>query len=141
MKTGDSHCSYLKDSNGCPQSDSHKSDCHFCLINQTKNTILAEDIYFADTPFKRLKGLLGRKNLNRGEALIIKPCNSIHTFFMRFPIDVLFLDRNNQAVQIIPSLKPFRLTRIYFKANLVIELPSGTINATNTHIGDRLQIL
>ncbi len=110
------------------------------LINQTKNTILAEEVSFADTPLKRIKGLLGRKDFHRGQALIIKPCNAIHTFFMRFPIDALFVDRNYKVVQTIAYLKPFRLTSIYFKASLVIELPSGTIQATPTEVGDQLTL-
>ena len=108
------------------------------LINQTKHTILAEDVSLADTPLKRIKGLLGRKDFQRGQALIIKPCNCIHTLFMRFPIDVLFVDGNYQVRQTLSSLKPFRLTKIYFKAKLVIELPSGTIKDSLTSVGDQL---
>ncbi len=70
------------------------------IINKTKNTILAEEAYIADTVFSRVKGLLGKQSLDEGSALIIKPCNSIHTFFMRFPIDVFFVDRNNKIVKI-----------------------------------------
>ena len=59
------------------------------LINQTRGTVLAENIIFANTPAKRLKGLLGYKNFLNSQALIIKPCNCVHTLFMRFAIDVL----------------------------------------------------
>jgi hypothetical protein len=111
------------------------------LINQTKKTVLAEDVYFADTPFRRIKGLLGRKSFNQGQALVIKPCNSIHTFFMRFPIDLLFLDKNNKVVQAIPDVRPFRISSIYFQANYVIELPPGTINATSTSVADILSLV
>jgi uncharacterized membrane protein (UPF0127 family) len=108
------------------------------IINKTKDTILAENAVLADTFFKRIKGLIGRKEFTKGEALILEPCNSIHTFFMRFPIDVLFVDKDNRIIKAIISLKPFRLTPIYFKANLVVELPYGTISSTFTEPFDLL---
>ena len=110
------------------------------LVNQTKNTLLAEGVSLANTPFKRLKGLLGRKDFPAGQALIIQPCNSIHTFFMRFPIDVLFVDKDNRVIQTISSLKPFRLTPIYFHARLVIEFSPRTIKDSLIEIGDRLTL-
>ncbi len=108
------------------------------LINQTKNTILAEEVYFADTPAKRIKGLLGRKNFASKEALIIKPCNSVHTFFMRFPIDLLFINKNNQVIKLIPNLAPFRLSPICVSSCFVVELPAGVIEDTLTSQGDQL---
>ncbi|MDO8661637.1 MAG: DUF192 domain-containing protein [Candidatus Omnitrophota bacterium] len=108
------------------------------LINQTKNTILAETVYFADTPCKRIKGLLGRKNFASGEALIIKPCNAVHTFFMRFPIDLLFVDKTNKVLKVISNLTPFRLSPVYFRSCLVVELPAGRAKSTFTSQGDQL---
>jgi uncharacterized membrane protein (UPF0127 family) len=108
------------------------------IINRTKNTVLAENAVLADTVFKRIKGLIGRKEFVKGEALILKPCNSIHTFFMKFPIDIIFLDKNKRVIKTITCLKPFRLTPIYFKANLAIELPCGTIQTTFTEPADYL---
>lgn len=110
------------------------------IINKTKNTFLAGEVALADTPFKRIKGLLGRKEFRHGQALIIKPCNSIHTFFMRFSIDVLFLDNDNKVVATISCLKPFRFSPIYFNANLTVELPAGTIERTFTEKGDTIQL-
>ena len=106
------------------------------LINKTKNTILAEYAVVADTPFKRIKGLLGKNDFKLGEALILKPCNSIHTFFMRFPIDVLFVDKENRLIKTTSLLPPFCLTPIYFRAHFAIELPAGTIQFTSTQEGD-----
>jgi len=111
------------------------------IVNRSKQSILADNISCADTSFKRLKGLLGRKSLNKGEALIITPSNSIHTFFMRFPIDVLFVDNNNRVIKVISSLKPYRLSPICWQGKFVIELPVGTIQASSTQEGDTLQIL
>jgi uncharacterized membrane protein (UPF0127 family) len=110
------------------------------IINRTKNTVLAENITVADTFFKRIRGLLGEKEFPKGCALILKPGNSIHTFFMRFPIDVLFMDKDNRVVKAISHLNPFCLTKIYFRATWVIELPADTIQATSTQKGDTFLI-
>ncbi len=110
------------------------------IINLTKNTVLAEDARMVDTFFRRIKGLLGRKDFRPREALIIKPCNSIHTFFMHFPIDVLFVDRHNRVIKTITALKPSRLTGIYFNATFAIELPGGTVESTSTSKADTLTI-
>lgn len=99
---------------------------------------MAEDVLIAGSFFKRIKGLLGRRNLDKGQALIITPCNSIHTVFMRFPIDVLFVDKTNKVIQALPDVKPFKFTGIYFQANEVIELPCETIKNSLTSIGDQL---
>lgn len=111
------------------------------LINQTRATVLAEDIMFANTPVKRLKGLLGDKSLLDGLALVIKPCNCVHTLFMRFSIDVLFVDKNNKVVKALGQLSPFRLSNLYWKSQIAVELPSGKIKSTQTQNGDLLQFL
>ncbi|MDP2928216.1 MAG: DUF192 domain-containing protein, partial [Candidatus Omnitrophota bacterium] len=95
------------------------------LINQTKNTVLAEDVFIANTPFKRIKGLLGRKVFLPNQAIILDPCNSVHTFFMRFAIDILFVDKDYKVIKAILKLDPNRITRIYWQAIRVIELPAG----------------
>ena len=111
------------------------------LINQTRGTVLAEDIVFANTPVKRLKGLLGDKSLLDGQALIIKPCNCVHTLFMRFSIDVLFMDKNNKVVKALGRLDPFRFSKLYWKSQVVVELPCGKLKSTQTQDGDSLQFL
>lgn len=110
------------------------------IINQSKNRVLAEDAMIANTFFARIKGLLGRKNFEPGQALILKPCDSIHTFFMRFPIDILFVGKDNKVIKAISSLKPFRLTAIYFNATFALELPAGTIQSSSTCRGDLILI-
>jgi uncharacterized membrane protein (UPF0127 family) len=109
------------------------------LINQTKNTVIAEEVVIADNILKRMKGLLGKKEFSPGQALVLTPCNCIHTLFMNFPIDVLFVDKDNRVIKAIPSLKPFALSPICPKAAYVIELPSGVISSTSTHAGDYLK--
>jgi hypothetical protein len=111
------------------------------LINQTKNIILAEDVFIARTIFTRIKGLLGRRTFLPGQALILAPCSSVHTFFMHFPIDVLFIDKDYKVVQALSLLNPNRISRTYWHSSKVIELPAGRLGVTNTEIGDKLQLL
>jgi hypothetical protein len=106
------------------------------IINQNKNTVLAEDVIIADTPAKRMKGLLDRHEFKKGQAIILAPCNSVHTFFMRFPIDVVFIDRKNQVVKVISNLKPWRLSGIYPSACSCIELPANSIISGLASLGD-----
>lgn len=110
------------------------------IINKTNSNILADNVKIANTPFSRIKGLLGKGKFSQGEALILDPCNSIHMLFMRFPIDVLFVGKDNRVAKAIPSIKPFQITPIYFKAKFAIELPVGTIQSTSTQQGDCLTL-
>lgn len=110
------------------------------ITNKTKNTILASNVLLANTSFKRMRGLLGKKKLKSGEGLILKPANSIHTFFMHFPIDVIFVNKNNQAIKVMPNLPPWRISPIYLQSNFVIELPQGSIQSSQTSQGDEILI-
>lgn len=85
---------------------------------------LAAQVELADSLFTRMKGLLGRDSLADGLCLWIKPCKGVHTFFMRFPIDVLFLDKEWRVVEIVRNLPPNRMTPVYAKAASVLELPA-----------------
>lgn len=109
------------------------------IINVTKNVVIADKAEIADSFLKRTVGLLGRSRLPKGEALLLKNASSIHTFFMRFPIDVLFINRKNVVVKIFSDMRPFRLSSIHLFCD-AIELPAGTIQATSTQEGDILQI-
>ena len=110
------------------------------IIDVNKSCILADKIFLADKFLSRLMGLLSFKSLEKNQAMILRPANSIHTFFMRFPIDLLFVDKNNRIVKTVSCMRPFRATSICLKSQFVIELPAGTIDAKNTSIGDCLQI-
>lgn len=101
---------------------------------------LSNNVAVADSLLKRMKGLLGKNNMPEGEALWIKPCMSIHTLLMKFPIDAIFLNKRNQVIAVIKNLKPNRLTWFYPKAASVLELPAGTVAATGTKVGDKLEI-
>ena len=102
---------------------------------------LSNNVIVADSPLKRMKGLLGRKEMQEGEALWITPCYSIHTFFMRFPIDVVFLSKKNRVVALVKNIKPNRMTRLYLRATSDLEMPSGTIESTATEIEDQIEIV
>lgn len=104
--------------------------------NRTRQTWLVTNLRVADTFFRRAIGLMGRTALDPGEGLWIIPCQSIHTFGMRFPIDVLFLDRHGRVVKLISELKPRRLVLPVMAATSVLELPAGTIARTATEVGD-----
>jgi uncharacterized membrane protein (UPF0127 family) len=110
------------------------------ITNQTRNIVLADHAQLADTYLSRLTGLLNRTRLNQGEALIITRCQQIHMFFMRFAIDVIFIDSSNRAVGLVKDIKPWQLSAIFWQANRAIELPPGVIAKTQTVIGDQIQI-
>ncbi|MFC1708469.1 DUF192 domain-containing protein [Candidatus Omnitrophota bacterium] len=110
------------------------------VLNKTKNVALAERAEVANTSFQRLKGLLGRQGLEAGQGMIITPCSSIHTFFMRFAIDAIFLGRDGQVVAMAHSLPPARLFGSPLKGKLVIELPPGVLKETMTELNDAISI-
>jgi uncharacterized protein len=105
--------------------------------NLTRNMMLATCLDVANTSSKRNKGLLGRECLSSGEGLWILPCPAVHTFWMQFPIDLIFLDRKNRIQKLVSGVPPWRLS-ICFCAHSVLELPSGTICNTQTHLKDVL---
>lgn len=94
----------------------------------------------ADTSTKRIKGLLGKSVFKPGSALILKPCQSVHTFFMRFPIDVVFVNAENSIIKTYNNLRPWRMSNFFFSACLCIEFPSGTLIGTDTKVGDILSL-
>jgi uncharacterized membrane protein (UPF0127 family) len=92
----------------------------------------------ADSSAKRSKGLLGRKSLSPGEGLWILPCESVHTFWMRFSIDLIYLDRQKRIRRLVSAVPPWRISAC-FSAHSVIELPAGVITDTLTQPGDMLE--
>jgi len=107
--------------------------------NTTRGTILASSLEVADTGPARNKGLLNRDGLPPGGGLWIVPCQSVHTFFMRFPIDLVYLDGHKRVRKVRTAVGPGRIS-FCFAAQSVIELPAGTIQQTQTHRGDSLAI-
>ena len=109
-------------------------------VNRSRGKTLGDRILAARTFLERLRGLLGRTDLARGEGLWIAPCRSIHTFGMSFPIDALFLDGEGRVIVLYEELRPFRATRSFRGAAGVLELPAGTIRRTGTVPGDVVEI-
>ncbi|HZT08070.1 MAG TPA: DUF192 domain-containing protein [Chloroflexota bacterium] len=107
--------------------------------NATRDATLAERGSVADNIWTRGRGLLGTRALSTGSGLLIRPCSSIHSFFMRYPFDAIFISREGAVLHLVRSMKPFRLSRLVFGAHAVLELPAGTIDATGTQIGDVIQ--
>ena len=108
------------------------------VSNLTRGTVLATSLEVADSGPKRNKGLLGRKHLAPGEGLWIVPCESVHTFFMQFAIDLVYLDRNHRIKKICNSVPAWRLSAC-LSAHSILELPAGTIRDTQTQAGDTLE--
>ncbi|HEY9745029.1 MAG TPA: DUF192 domain-containing protein [Oculatellaceae cyanobacterium] len=108
------------------------------VINQTRQTVIVEDLEVADNPIKRLIGLMGRPGLEAGKGLWIVPCNQIHSCFMRFEFDALFLDGEGQVLHTIERMRPWGASKLVWKARVVLELPPGRIQETGTALGDQL---
>ena len=94
----------------------------------------------ADTPAARMIGLLRHAGLPRGEGLVLRPCSSVHTWFMRFAIDVVFLDRGSTVLRTVDTLRPFGLAWGGWKAAMAIELPAGTLREAGVAVGDQLRL-
>ncbi len=110
------------------------------IVNTRTGRELASKALVADTFFRRTRGLLGKSGLGDGEALIIRPCRSVHMMFMTFPIDVVFCDAGNGVLSFQTNLKPWRISRHESMAQSVIELPAGTCSREQLAVDDVLEI-
>ena len=108
------------------------------LVNSTRHVVVADRVQRAVAIRDRIRGLLGRSIFAEGDALVIAPCNAVHTFFMKFPIDAAFLDRHGRVVRTVAEMRPWRATRFHLGASQVVELPAGTLARTGTGVGDLL---
>lgn len=106
--------------------------------NRTRGTVLATSLQVADSGPARRKGLLGRERLEPGEGLWIVPCESVHTFRMKFPIDLVYLDRKRRVKKVRESVPRSRISAC-LTAHSVLELASGAVRATQTQPGDVLE--
>jgi len=107
--------------------------------NQTRNTVLAEHADVADTSERRRTGLLKHERLDPGQGLWIVPCESVHTFFMNFPIDLVYIDKRRTVRKVRHAVPAWRLSACLL-AHSVLELPAGTADRTGTQAGDQLVI-
>ncbi len=128
----------LQEVRGCLAARAAAPASRLHVANLTRNTVLATTMELADTAPKRNKGLLGRLDFPAGEGLWIVPCEAVHTVGMKFSIDLVYLDRQNGIKKLRSAVAPWRLSGCLF-AHSVMELPAGTIRATQTQLGDRLE--
>jgi uncharacterized membrane protein (UPF0127 family) len=109
------------------------------LRDTTRATTVGTQITIADTFLTRLIGLMGKKRLDAGCGLLIKPSSGIHTIGMRFPIDVVALNRNMVVLKLWPHVAPFRMTGISLRVHSMLELPPGQIEHCGIQVGDQLE--
>jgi uncharacterized membrane protein (UPF0127 family) len=105
--------------------------------NETRRTVVARSADVADTSAKRRTGLLKHNTFEPGDGLWIVPCESVHTFFMKFPIDLVYLDKRKKVRKVRNAVRPWRLSAC-LTAHSVLELPAGVIQQSGTSIGDEL---
>ncbi|MEP6774143.1 MAG: DUF192 domain-containing protein [Chloroflexota bacterium] len=110
------------------------------IHNITRGITIADQAVRAASFLARGRGLMLAPPLAKGGALVIEPCNSIHMFFMRYPLDVIFLDENDTVLFMYKGIKPWRMGRVVRYAKCAVELPEGTIAASRTEVGDKLQV-
>jgi uncharacterized membrane protein (UPF0127 family) len=110
------------------------------LVNGRSEQTLASDVRLAVTRAERRRGLLGQDGLAASAALVLSPCWAIHTSFMRFPIDVVFVDRRGRAVRIVRDLPPWRIAMAP-SAHATIELAAGSLGSGDVTPGDELYLV
>jgi len=108
------------------------------VVNATRQKTLAEQAKKNTDFWGRAKGLMFSKSLPAGSGLILQPCNSIHMFWMSYPIDAIFLDKQDRVVGLVQEIKPWRASKMYLQAHTCVELPPSTIANSQTCVGDTL---
>jgi uncharacterized membrane protein (UPF0127 family) len=111
-------------------------------LNRTRHAYLARHLSIADTHWSRFCGLMGvdTSSFPAGQGLWIVPSRGVHTFAMRFPIDVIYLDGDKVVVHLEKDLKPWRLAPVRLRATSILELPGNTLTSTQTAVGDEIEI-
>ncbi len=110
------------------------------LINERTRKSVADMVEVAETRAERRRGLLGRSGLEHGAALMLIPCFAVHTAFMRFAIDVVFVDGDGCVVRTVSRMAPWRMA-VCLRARSVIELPAGRLETCSVNIGDALYLV
>jgi len=117
----------------------YKESLKIAVRNLTRNTVLADAADLADTSEKRRTGLLKHDHLEPGTGLWIVPCESVHSFFMKFAIDLVYLGRDKKVRKVRHRMVPWRMSAC-LTAHSILELPAGVVEATGTRAGDQLAI-
>jgi uncharacterized membrane protein (UPF0127 family) len=112
-----------------------------CVVrNLTRGTMVADRARCARSMLSRMRGLIGRRELASGEGLVLTPCSGIHMFWMRIPLDVVFLNRHNQVICAVSGLPTWTMLPWVRGATSAVELPIGTVHETRTAPGDLMSI-
>ncbi len=110
------------------------------VFSEERGVVIGDHVEVAETSLRRMKGLLGREGLTAGAGLWIKPSSGVHTVGMKFPIDVIGLDKDRRVIKLWHNLVPYRLTSVSGKLRSVVELSAGRIAQCGVELGDVLQI-
>jgi uncharacterized protein len=113
---------------------------NFTVQNTTRGTVVGDAVFSAETSAARRTGLLKHERLASGEGLWIVPCEAVHTFFMKFALDLIYIDRKRRVKAVVRNVRPWRFS-MCLPAHSVLELPVGTIDRTETQIGDQLELI
>jgi uncharacterized membrane protein (UPF0127 family) len=116
-----------------------QADVTYVVRNTTRLTTIGDRIAKAGTSSERTTGLLRRTGLENGEGLWIIPCEAVHTFFMKFALDLVYIDRKHCIRKVVRNVAPWRVSAC-LSAHSIIELPAGTIDASGSQRGDQLEI-
>lgn len=108
--------------------------------NISRNSELISAGRMANNPWTRLRGLIGVRNLPEGQGIVIEPCHGVHCMFMSIPIDVVYVNKQYQVVALDKAMKPWAIGKIYRDSHYVVEVPVGTIERTQTEVGDQLKL-
>lgn len=111
------------------------------LVDHETGVVVAQQVRLALSALQRLRGLLGGPPLAPGEALLLRPCNGVHTMFMRYAIDVLFIDAACRVVALRPRMRPWRSSGFVRHAAATVELPAGTLAARGVRVGQQVVFL
>lgn len=108
------------------------------IVNARTGRDVAHKARLAENFWTRAVGLIGKQSFDKGEGLIFPRCNSVHTFFMRFSLDLIFVNKDGVVTSIIENIQKWRISPFISGTSKVIELPTGTIKDSGTMIGDKL---
>ena len=111
-----------------------------CVVRNARGELVAQSCHIAESFFSRGLGLMFRKSLEVGQGLLLRHCGSVHTCFMRFPIDVAFIDKRMCVTRISEALRPFRFSIGPKGTHCILELPAGTLRACDVKVGDQLRL-
>ncbi|MFW0966527.1 MAG: DUF192 domain-containing protein [Thermacetogeniaceae bacterium] len=117
-----------------------KGDVSMEIYNITQGVVLAQEVEICFSFWKRFKGLLGRRSFPVGTGLLLKPCKSVHSYFVRFPFDAVFLNEDMVIVHIMESMPPYRISPVIWDAVSVLELPAGIARLSGSRVGDQLSL-